>query len=175
MNTQPNLRCSAVNRFGTASIFNRTIPIILAIALMASCASSGGIRSGVSAVYSTGLSVTLLSWKDGNAQYAGTAAAGRWLTAEVRVAYDGNAQFAEIPASAFRVAWDASDRSSGETRLTWVYDPTPGAGGAAKREALRVRMTNRFTLAFDIPAEAALHSFMVGNAAIPLSLPEAAP
>ena len=111
----------------------------------------------------------MVSWKDGVSEYRGNAAEGRWLLAEVRVDYDGNAQYAEIPISDMSVLWEAPDGSKGRTAPVWVHDPTPGAPGADKRDTLRVRMTNRFTLAFDIPSDAVPESFAVKDTELALS------
>lgn len=155
----------------TMTVFRRIVLGTLVLILLVSCASRDEVRSGASAVYSTGLSVTLLSWKYGEPLYAGKPPRGRWFIAEIRVDYDGNAPHAEIPTSALKVAWEGPDGSSGEAAPVWVYDPTPGVGGSAKRAALRVRVTNRFTLAFDLPENAAPSSFLVGATTLPLSLP----
>lgn len=147
---------------------------VLAAALaliLTACASGGAVKSGLSAVYAPGLTVTLVSWKDGQAEYAGNPATGRWLTADVRIDYDGNAPSAEVPAFALRVRWEAPDGSRSESASLWVYDPTPGAGGAAERDALRVRISNRFILAYDLPADAVPLSFAVGSSDLPLTAP----
>ncbi len=148
-----------------------SLPAAILVLFLAACASGGSVKSGLSAVYAPGLTVTLVSWKDGLAEYAGGAAQGRWLTADVRVDYDGNAPFAEVPAFALRIRWEAPDGSRSESAPLWVNDPTPGAGGAAKREALRVKLSNRFTLAYDLPAEAVPLSFAIGGKDVPLSPP----
>jgi hypothetical protein len=138
---------------------------------LAACATPGVVKSGQSAVYSTGLSVTLLSWKDGADLGADRAPKGRWLTADVRVDYDGNAQAAEVPISALKLLWEALDGSKGRSSAFWVYDPTPGAGWSSKQETLRVRMSNRFTLAFDIPAGVIPSAFNVGDTSLLLIVP----
>lgn len=171
MRIRPNLRDAAAKRSERAPLFYRAVPIILALALTTACASSGSVRSGVSAVYSTGLSVTLVSWRDAADLGPDKPAEGRWLTASVRVDYDGNAQFAEVPAAALKILWEAPDGSKGHSAPLWIYDPTPGVGWSSGGKTLRVRMSNRFTLAFDIPAEAAPHSFEVGEVSYPLNPP----
>lgn len=144
----------------------------LAALCLVSCASSGVVRSGSSAVHSTGLSVTLVSWKDGADLGADRAASGRWLAANVRVDYDGNAQAAQVPVSDLRLRWEAPGGSKGFSMAVWVYDPTPGMGWAAGREALRVKVTNRFTLAFDVPDGAVPVELDVGGKPLPLIPPE---
>ena len=156
---------------GAVAAARTSLPAAVLLLLLAACASGGSVRSGLSAEYAPGLKVTLISWKDGLAEYAGTAAQGRWLSADVKVDYDGNAQFAEVPTFALRIRWEGPDGSRSESSPLWVYDPTPGAGGAAKREALRVRISNRFTLAYDLPAEAVPLSFAIGGEDVPLSPP----
>lgn len=157
---------------GRPSAVVRTCVLAAALVLLlAACVSSGTVKSGLSAGYAPGLTVTLVSWKDGQAEYAGTAPAGRWLTADIRIDYDGNAPFAEVPTYALRVRWEAPDGNRSESAPLLVYDPTPGAGGAAEREALRVKISNRFTLAFDLPADAVPLSFAVGAADLPLLAP----
>ena len=147
------------------------VPAAALALILAACASGGAVKSGLSAAYAPGLTVTLVSWKDGQAEYAGNPAAGRWLTADVRIDYDGNAPSAELPAFALRVRWEAPDGSRSESAPLWVYDPTPGAGGAAKRDSLRVRISNRFILAYDLPVDAVPLSFAVGGADLPLTAP----
>lgn len=148
-------------------------PLALALAVLAlgACATRGVVKSGLSAPYSPGLTLTLLSWRDGEAVYAGHAARGRWLTADVRVDYDGNAQFAELPVPAVRLIWEGPGGARGEATPQWVYDPTPGAGGAAARETLRVRISNRFILAFDLPEAAVPVSIEIGDKTLPLDQP----
>lgn len=141
------------------------------VLLLAACASGGAVKSGLSVKYAPGLTVTLVSWRDGQTEYAGHTAAGRWLAADIRIDYDGNALFAEVPAFALRVRWEAADGSRSESAPLWVYDPTPGAGGAAKRESLRVRISNRFTLAYDLPVDSVPLAFAVGVEDIPLMSP----
>ncbi len=145
---------------------------ILALLCLGSCASRGSVRSGAFCGYAPGLTVTLVSWKDGQAEYSGKPAEGRWLTTDIRVDYDGNSQYAEVPVPAFRVLWVALDGGRGDSAVGWVFDPTPGYGGAEKRAALRVRLTNRFTLAFDLPPEAVPVSLEVGGSSLPLVLPQ---
>ncbi len=152
------------------SLARLSVPAVLAL-ILAACASGGAVKSGLSAVYAPGLTVTLVSWKDGQAEYAGNPASGRWLTVDARIDYDGNAPFAELPAFALRVRLEASDGSRSESAPLWVYDPTPGAGGAAKRDSLRVRISNRFILAYDLPADAVPLSFAVGSSDLPLTAP----
>lgn len=156
---------------GVGSAARFSIPAAALVLILAACASGGAVKSGLSAAYAPGLTVTLVSWKDGQAEYAGNPAAGRWLTADIRIDYDGNAPFAEVPAFALRVRWEAADGSRSESSPLWVYDPTPGAGGAAKRESLRVRISNRFTLAYDLPVDSVPLSFAVGVEDIPLMSP----
>lgn len=115
--------------------------------------------------------VTLVSWKDGAYEYAGHPASGRWLTADVRVDYDGNAPFADLPSYALRVRWEGVDGTVGESAAIWVYDPTPGAGGAAEREVLRVKISNRFRLAYDLPQGAVPRAFLVGGSDLSLAPP----
>lgn len=148
------------------------IIVTLASLCLVACASSGVVRSGASAVYSTGLSVTLVSWKDGADLGADRAARGRWLTASVRVDYDGNALAAQVPVSDLKLRWEASDGSKGFSLASWVHDPTPGMGWSAGREALRVKVTNRFTLGFDVPAGTVPVSLDVGDKSLPLIPPE---
>ncbi|HRZ89998.1 MAG TPA: hypothetical protein P5117_11015, partial [Spirochaetia bacterium] len=61
------------------SLAGLSVPAVLAL-ILAACASGGAVKSGLSAVYAPGLTVTLVSWKDGQAEYAGNPASGRWLT-----------------------------------------------------------------------------------------------
>ena len=159
---RPMLRCAARCLF---------VPAAALALLLAACASGGAVKSGLSAVYAPGLTATLVSWKDGQAEYAGNPASGRWLTVDVRIDYDGNAPSAELPAFALRVRWEAPDGSRSESAPLWVYDPTPGAGGAARRDTLRVRISNRFVLAYNLPADAVPLSFAVGSSDLPLSSP----
>ena len=79
-------------------MLRRTVLLIL---ILASCATGGSVKSGLSALYEPGLTVTLVSWLDGRAEYAGSQAEGRWLTVDLRVDYDGNAPYAEVPAFDF--------------------------------------------------------------------------
>ena len=146
-----------------AAVLRAPLAAVALVLILTACASGGTVKSGLSAKYAPGLTVTLVSWKDGLVSYAGEAPSGRWLTADIRVDYDGNAPFAEVPSFALRVRWEAPDGSRSESAPLWVYDPTPGAGGAAEREALRVRISNRFTLAFDLPVDAVPLSFAVGG------------